>query len=183
MEHQITKEEKFESIYRTYETDVYRLCLFFTKDEHTAKDLSQRAFFEFYRRMDHINPDSARAYLFRTVRNMTYNLTRDNKHRMQEEELAILDELNHSSMSVEDLYIRRERENEVSRFYDGIMERLRQKNLSWYEAMDKVYRMKIPQEEVARELGVSQEVLYSRLRRAKDWVRKNYKEEYKKISR
>lgn len=183
MERQISKEEKFESIYRTYETDVYKLSLYFTKDEQAAKDIMQRAFFEFYLRMDNINLESARGYLFRSVRNMAYNLTRDNKHRAQDEELEILDEVKRTSISVEDAYVLRESKRQKKEFFESIMEHLRKKNPSWYEALHLVYCMEMPQDEVAEELGISKEVLYSRLHRAKKWILKNYKEEYEKVSR
>lgn len=183
MEHQMNKEEKFESIYRTYETDVFRLSMYFTKNEQAARDIVQKVFFEFYLHLDNINLEHARGYLFRSARNMAYNLTRDNKHRAQDEELEILDEIKRTSISVEDAYVQKEQKARTKELYESIMERMREKNPSWYEALHLVYCMEMPQDEVAEELGISKEVLYSRLHRAKKWIQKNYKEEYEKVSR
>lgn len=183
MGYETSREEKFDSIYRAYETDVYKLSLYYTKDEHAAKDIMQKVFFEFYLRMDSINLERARGYLFRSVRNTAYNLTRDNKYRAQDKELEVLDEIKRTSISVEDAYVRHESKQREKEFYRSIMEHVRKKNESWYEALQLVYCLEMPQEEVAEELGISKDVLYSRLHRARNWIRKNYEEEYEKVSR
>lgn len=183
MGYKARKEEKFDSIYRAYKNDVYKLSLYYTRDEHAAKDISQKAFIEFYLHMDSVNIECSRGYLFRAVRNLATNLARDNKYRSQEEELEILDEIQRASASVEDAYVKRECEKQKKEFYNSLMEHVRHKNESWYEALHLAYCMEMPQDEVAEELGISKEVLYSRLHRARDWIRKNYEEEYEEVKR
>ena len=181
MEHEIGKEETFESIYRTYETCIYRLCLSLTRNEEDAKELSQRTFFEFYLRMDNINLELAGAYLSRTAKNLAYNMTRDNRRRAYEE-LEELDESTYATMSVEDAYIEKEEKAEKNGFGDSILDHVQKKNPSWHQVLFMAYCLNMSQIEIAHELGISKEVVYSRIHRAKEWLLKNYKEEYDKLS-
>ena len=181
MEHEIGKEETFESIYRTYETCIYRLCLSLTRNEEDAKELSQRTFFEFYLRMDNINLELAGAYLSRTAKNLAYNMTRDNRRRAYEE-LEELDESTYATMSVEDAYIEKEEKAEKKGFSNSILDHIREKNMFWFQVIYRAYCLNMSHAEIANELGLSKDVVNSRIHRAKEWLLKNYREEYEKIS-
>lgn len=62
---------------------------------------------------------------------------------------------------------------------DEIYLRLFEENKRWYDAIMAVYLLEKPQKEVAREMGISLEVLHSMLYRAKKWIRKNYEKKYR----
>ena len=62
---------------------------------------------------------------------------------------------------------------------DEIYLRLFEENKRWYDAIMAVYLLEKPQKEVAREMGISLEVLHSMLYRAKKWIRKNYEKRYR----
>ena len=66
-------------------------------------------------------------------------------------------------------------ECEVRGYTGDILEALYRKNERWYDAITFTYLLEKPQKEVAEIMGVSPEVLYSMLYRAKRWIRKNYK--------
>ena len=72
--------DKMEKIYRDYESDVYRVCLFFLKDKQAAFDVSQQVFFKFYQHIDEAEIESVRGYLVRMARNMSFNYLRDTKY-------------------------------------------------------------------------------------------------------
>ena len=71
MEYKSTKEEMFESIYRSYEDDVYRACLHLAFDEDLARDMTHQAFVNFYERFDTLEIECVKAYLIRSARNQT----------------------------------------------------------------------------------------------------------------
>ena len=48
MEYRSEKERKFEIVYRSYADDVYRACLYLTKDQKVAQDIAEQVFIEFY---------------------------------------------------------------------------------------------------------------------------------------
>lgn len=181
MEYKMIKEEKFDRIYRTYQNDVFKISLYYTKDEHIAQDISQKVFYQFYLHFDSVNKDSVRAYLIRSARNLSYNWLRDMKREVNGELLDTIPEENVPHYSTEDEYIREEQEREAKEFVAILMERLREENESWYDIVNLVYCMEKPHDVVAKELGITREVLYNRLYRAKKWLRKKFEDEYNKL--
>ena len=180
MQRNVTKEEKFEEFYRTYQNDVYRISLYYTKDEYIAQDIAQKAFYKLYLHFDHVNLDSVRSYLLRTARNFSFNWLRDMKNEQGDyidnipEESAILH-------SAEDEYIIDEKQRERKEFASEILHKVWEENESWYDILNLIYCLEKPHDEVAKELGISKDVLYSKLYRAKRWLRKHYEDEYLKL--
>lgn len=166
-----------EKLYRTYENDVYKTCLHFAKDEHIARDMTQKTFFSIYDHYDNVKPGRIRPYLIRTAKNITMNFLRDFK-RLREGQIDDLNDEDLKVLSVEDVYFREESAKLARALSNDILERLEHKNKRWYELVMMAYYFDIPQEVIAERMGVSVDVIYSRLYRAKQWIRKNYKEEY-----
>ena len=69
----------FERIYRENLHDMYKVALYYTLHEQAAVEITQKAFYNLYLHIEEVNLETVRAYLGRTIRNMTYNWTRDNK--------------------------------------------------------------------------------------------------------
>lgn len=170
------------NIYLEYANEVYHFARSLTKNSETAKDLMHKAFMQYLLHMTDGNIEYPKAYLFRTVRNLAYNLTRDTKYEAQEEELDVLDDMGRVALGIDYEYVEKEETMERKLFCNSIMDHVREHNEEWYDVLNKVYCLDIPQEEVAEELGISRDALYSKLRRARDWVRKNYEKEYNDIT-
>lgn len=174
------KEERFEEIYRIYQHDVYKISVYYTKDDYIAQDIAQKAFYKLYLHFENVNIDSVRSYLLRTARNLSYNWLRDSKYEQGDyvdnipEEIAIL-------RSAEDEYILDEKQRERQEFVGEIMQKVSEENESWYEILNLIYCLDKPHDEAARELGMSRDVLYNKLYRAKRWIRKHYEKEYLKL--
>lgn len=178
MQDGMTKEEQFEEIYQTYSHDVYKVSLYFTKDEYIAQDIAQKVFYKLYLHFDNVNLDSVRSYLLRTARNMSYNWLRDMKREYQGEYIDNIPEESAILHSAEDEYIIDEKQREREQFVAKMMQQLWEENESWYDILNLIYCLEKSHEEVAEELGISRDVLYSKLYRAKRWVRKNFEKEY-----
>lgn len=180
MQRNMTKEEKFDEIYRIYENEVFKISRYYTNDEYTAQDITQKAFYKLFQHFDNVNLDSVRAYLLRTARNLSFNWLRDMKHEQGDyidnipEESAIL-------LSAEDEYILDERVQERKQFASEILHKVREENESWYDILHLIYIMEKSHDEVARELGMSRDVLYSKLYRAKKWIQRHFEDEYLKL--
>ena len=166
--------EKFETIYRECKDDVYKVCLYFTKDTNAAQEMAQQAFFNFYKHIDQVEVDRARGYLVRTARNLCFNYTRDKKYETLNEGTA-------SIVSVEEIFFRNEQKKQQGLFTKSILERLKMENEDWYTAVDLLYCLGKPHDVVADEMGISKDALYSLTYRAKKWLRKNYEEKYEEI--
>ena len=172
------KRAKFEEVYRENEHDMYKVALYFTQQEQAAMEITQKAFYQLYLRFENIDPSSMRAYMARTIRNMTYNWTRDNKIAKEGNIEDYYEEL--MIESLEEVYIRKEEKVTAHSLATYLMAELYAKNERWYETIMDVYYLEIPQEKVAENEGVAKDVISSRLYRAKQWIRQNYREEYDK---
>ena len=105
MNYEGTKEEKFESIYCSYERDVYRACLHITMDEDLALDMTQQAFVNFYERFETLKVECVKAYLIQSAKNLTYNYFRKlNRELLPSEEDEELSVLEPAIESTEELY-------------------------------------------------------------------------------
>lgn len=168
-----------ERLYEIHENDVYKTCLYYAKDEHIARDMTQKTFFSIYEHYENIKPGRIKPYLIRTAKNMTVNWLRDFK-RLREGQIDDLNDEDIKVYSVEDMYIRGESARLASELSNDILTHLQQKNERWYELVVMAYYFEIPQEVIAKRLGIKVELVYSRLYRAKQWIRKHYAEEYEK---
>lgn len=168
--------QKFETIYQECKDDVYRVCLYFTKDSNVAQEIAQQAFFNFYKHIDQVEVEHARGYLVRTARNLSFNYLRDKKCETLNEGTA-------SIVSVEEVFFRNEQKKQKTLFTKYILERLMEENEDWYTAINLLYCLGKPHEVVADEMGISRDALYSLVYRAKKWIRKNYEEKYEEITK
>lgn len=166
----------FERIYRENLHDMYKVALYYTLHEQAAAEITQKAFYNLFLHIEEVNLETVRAYLGRTIRNMTYNWTRDNKIAKEGNIEDYYEEL--MIESLEEIIIRKEEKEIAWQLASNIMAALFIKNQRWYEVIFLVYYLEIPQEEVAREEGVAKDVISSRLYRAKQWIRQNFQEQY-----
>ena len=183
MNDKLTKEKEFERIYEMCKNEVYRVCRYLTTDDDLAQEIAQQAFVNFYERMDTLDMTYAKAYIIRSARNLMYNYYRDTKKEMkgddEEEEAQASEPI---MGSVEDQYFEEMRKNMVGKFTAELLTDLKENHTTWYEVIYMIFYLDMKHEEVADKLGLTKEVLYSRLHRAKIWIRKNYEKEYKKMT-
>lgn len=182
MEYESTKEEKFDSIYRSYAKDVYRACLHISQNEDLAQEMTQQAFVNFYERFETTKVECARAYLIRSARNLLYNYYRDTQKEWvpeeDEEDAPIIDGI---VDSVEDQYFEEMKRSMMGKLTHEILEDLKAHHEPWYEIIYMIFFLEMSHDEIAEKMGITKEVLYSRLHRAKLWIQKNYKEDFDKI--
>ena len=181
MRYNSTKEEEFDKIYRIYQNDVYKISLYYTNDTYMAEDITQKVFYKLYLHFENINLESVRSYLFRSARNYSYNWHRDTKHEREGECIENLAEGALRLRSMESRYVKKENERERKQFVHSVMDCMRQEHESWYNILTLIYYHQKSHEEAAEELGITLQILYSKLYRAKKWIKKNYGSEYKRL--
>lgn len=169
----------FERIYRENLHDMYKVALYYTLHEQAAAEITQKAFYNLYLHIEDINLETVRAYLGRTIRNMTYNWTRDNKIAKEGNIEDYYEEL--MIESLEEIIIRKEEKEIAWQLAFDMLSALFVKNQRWYEAVFLAYYLEIPQEELAKKEGVAKDVISSRLYRAKQWIRQNFREQYEGV--
>lgn len=182
MKNRKTKEKEFTEFFETNQQDVYAVCMYFLGREDAAAEITQKAFFNLYLHYDKVDARGRRAYVIRTARNLTYNWIRDT--RLVREGMIV--DLTDDSVLLEDVeafYIRQEEKRLAAEFGFTILMELYEKNKRWYEAILSVLYLGKSLEEVSEELGVSREVVSSRIYRAKKWLKKQFKEEYEQYEK
>ena len=72
----------FEAVYRAYFSDVYRYALALSRDEQTAEEVTQAAFFKALTAIDGFRGEcQLRVWLCQIARNQYLSLCRERKHR------------------------------------------------------------------------------------------------------
>ena len=170
------KRARFEVIYRENQHDMYKVALYYTQHEQAAVEITQKAFYNLYLHFESVDLNSMRTYMGRTIRNMTYNWTRDNKIAKEGNIEDYYEDL--MIESLEEIIIRNEEKQTAYDLAQDILSALYEKNQRWYEVILLVYYLEIPQEQVAKDQGVEKDVISSRLYRAKQWIRQQYREQY-----
>lgn len=173
---QAEKRAKFEVIYRENQHDMYKVALYYTQHEQAAAEITQKAFYNLYLHLEDVDLKTMRAYMGRTIRNMTYNWTRDNKIAKEGNIEDYYEDL--MIESLEEIIVRKEEKQIAYDLASDILSALYAKNQRWYEAVLLVYYLEVSQEQVAKDQGVEKDVISSRLYRAKQWIRQNYKAQY-----
>ena len=176
------KVAQFAKLCEELQHHVYKVCLYYTKDEVVAEEIAQRVFFNIYTHLDRIDLENITPYAFRTARNMSYNWANKFK-RLQDGQIEDVADEYIKILSVEDTYIRQFEIEMAREFSDSVLTHLYAKNRDWYEVIMMAYYFEMPQGEIAEELGVDRYAVSSKLYRAKKWIRKNYQEEYEQYRR
>lgn len=63
-------EKKCAEVYKRYADDVYKVCIFYLRDEKKAKDFSVQAFQKLYEHFDEVEPKYMLGYLIHEVKSM-----------------------------------------------------------------------------------------------------------------
>ncbi len=177
--YQKRKQKEFEIVYRNYQHAIYKVGLYYTKDELVAEEITQKVFYELYLHFDGAKVKHMYSYLHQAARNTAYNWAKKHKRLVYPGNVQILQEQEHLvAISLEDIYMREQQKLAAKALSECILERLRQENESWHQAIWLVYGLEKSYGQVAKELGISKDVLSSRLHRANKWIRKHYREAY-----
>lgn len=173
------KQALFAQVYEKYKDEVYKISMYFCHREDVAEEATQKAFFNFYLHFDDVKPECMRAYLLRSVRNLTFNWIRDQKLVREGQIEDLNDDL--SVVSVEDVFMREEERRIAAMLSETILSRLYEENKKWYEVMVLTCYLGKQNIQVAKELGVSKDVINSRMYRARKWIRQTFREEYERV--
>ena len=67
----LTKREKqYEEVYATYADDVYKICIYYLKDEEKAKEIATQALVNFYEIFDKVDSRYILGFLVREIKRL-----------------------------------------------------------------------------------------------------------------
>lgn len=186
MKYESTKEEVFDSIYRSYSDEIYRVVRLVVNDWDLAYDMTHQAFLNFYKRMDEVDikPECYKHYIMNAAVNLARNYLRSMKRETSMELAVENDKVSHPSFieeSIEERYFKEHLREMKEKLTGQILADLKENHTIWYNVIYKMFFEEKDHDVIAAELGITKEVLYSRVYRAKEWVRKHYKTEFDKL--
>lgn len=182
MPYSLRKQKEFEIVYENYQHAVYKASLYYSKDEVVAEEITQKVFYELYIHFEGANIKHMYSYLHQAARNTAYNWTSTHKRLEYVSSTEIADwQKDKMEPSSEEVYLREEQKIAAKALSECIMERMRKKSELWHEAIYLVYGLEKSVEQVAKELGVSKDVIHSRIYRATQWAKKYYRDAYEDV--
>ncbi|HIX98352.1 sigma-70 family RNA polymerase sigma factor [Faecalicatena contorta] len=171
----------FDAVYEKYKNLIFQTAFLYIKEWYAAEDIMQETFLRYYIYMEHTRVENTKYWLLTTAKNITLNYIRDNSRStvldMEDEEEGVYG----SVEGGEEIFFDKLWRKEVLEAADTILDALYRKNRRWYDAVTLVYCMEKPQKEVAACMDMSLESLQSMLYRARNWIKKNYREEFDHI--
>ena len=184
MEYKSSNDKKFDSIYRAYVDSIFKMTMYYTKDYDVAQEITQSAFFKLYIHFENVDLDYVKPWLITTAKHLVFNYNRDSKREILGEVLELImgttGRVRYAD-SMENDYLRNCQKKMAKNLSLSIFDRLYNEHKNWYDAIMLVYCLDKPQQKAAEELGITIEVLHSRLYRARQWIRKNYGKEYEEV--
>lgn len=183
MESKSAKDETFDSIYQAYRDSIYKAAVSDTKNGDWAEEVTQKAFYQLYTHYETVNSECIYAWLMTTVKNLIRNDSRSRKREIVWEISDSVEGMPGGFVTddVEDFYFKQTQKRLAGDLDVKIFKRLYKEHRKWYHAIHLVYCRGKSQQEAAEELGIAVTVLNSRIYRAKQWIRKNYRKEYEEI--
>lgn len=175
--------EKFMGIYHAHKNMVFKVALHYVKNPEDAEEVMQDVFEELFKIENPVKDEKVRSYLIQACKHTSIDMLRKQKHFAtnsveweQKGREPIVD-------SVEDSYMEDCFHQESEEFCACIMSELYQHNREWHRVIHMMYYLEMPGEEIARQLEIDTEVLYSRLYRARKWLQKKFKKQYRRLRR
>lgn len=166
----------FDAVYEANAKRVYRTALHYSDNDHyAAEEITQEVFLKLYMNMENINMESINTWVLITAKHMALNYHRDHSREIADEEVALKVE---PVDGIEEEFFTKLKRKEYHDLAETIFSRLYEENQRWHEAVTITYLLEKPQKEVAEIMGISLSVLHSMLYRAKQWIKKNYEDEF-----
>lgn len=164
------KLSNFNKVYDQYYLLVMKVAYNVLNDYHYSQDVCQEVFAALFRKADGIDEDTVKAWLIVTAKRKAIDMKRKKyigREICKEEE----DIEAHKDIRPECAVLKKEFGHQL--FYE-----LKKKDEQWFEI---IRRVSIKQEnagQVADDLGITTASLRTKLSRARNWIRKNFGEDY-----
>ena len=175
-----TRKKRLEEVYERYSDDVYRMLLRFLEDERYVDDIVQETFLSFYDDMDKVEEKVTFAWLRQVAINHAKTRYKRAGIGRRKENIYAVKQEGETAISVEEECVEKETCEELRVFRESIFNRLEKEHPLWAEVLMLVCILELPQQEAAKRIGVSVNVVHSRLHRARRWLEKNYRQKMEK---
>lgn len=175
--------EKFVGIYHTHKNMVLKIAQHYVKNLDDAEEVMQDVFEELFKAEVPVKDEKIRSYLIQASKNTSIDVLRKKKHFCMDSSDDERQWKEPTTDSVEEGYMEAFIRRESAELCDCIMHALYCHNREWHQVIHMMYYLEMSGEEISEQLGIDTEILYSRSYRARKWIQKKYKEQYRKLRR
>lgn len=173
------KQKRFEQVYIQYSALVMKVVYDMTKDFDMAEEICQNVYMQYFMNMHKVVPGCEKTWLVLAAKRIVIDYYRkaSTKYERLADELweEKLSELQTHDEDRLESSIKRIAQKELS---NEILRDLKFRNRSWYTIINGIYMEERSTEEIAESLGITLSMLYSKMYRAKGYIRKRYGERY-----
>lgn len=173
-----------ERLYDANKNLVYRAAVRYAGDKVAAEDFMQIAFLELMQNIGKIKDDKhAEYWLLCTVKNLILNNKKKMKSEISTEDIIMTSDQHMQEKSAEDNFLLRKEHMDIREFYSLILRALEKENENWFLVFTLLYCERESRDEVAQRLGINKDALYSMIYRMRQWIIKNFGEQYQKVKK
>ncbi len=173
----------FEVVYRKYRHAIYQTAFMYVRNREDAEDIAQEAFTRYYVHSAHNVVDNPKSWIAVTAKNLAYNHLKHAKYERLLSEGEDIDTLLESEPDFTDSFFENMWKRDRLEYTDRVLRAMKLKNERWYDAMIYAYGMEMLRQDIADCMGVTLDALSGMLRRAKNWIRENYEDEFDHITK
>ncbi|MDO5425811.1 MAG: sigma-70 family RNA polymerase sigma factor [Eubacteriales bacterium] len=172
------KQQKFTEVFLQFRNLVYRYIFERTGNLEDTNEIVQDVFLAFYQNFDHISEEMYKPWLLLTARNQCADHLRKKKVRKETVDSEWIERTEIVSEDNLEMVVERIIRED---FTCQILDDLKEKNQTWYEIVEMVNIRGMTTEEAAKHLGMTTQVLTSKLYRARKFIRQKYLKEYREL--
>lgn len=165
--------ELFRGIYEWYAPIVVRTVKARTNNLDLANDIAQDVFTKLFQIIDTLEEERIGGWIMTKMERDLINYYRKRAKDKDNDSLEVVIDTDSFrpekkfDLDMEDRIIKRQ-------YTCEIMDDLKRHNESWYEALQMVYLLGIPEKEAAEHLGITPDALRAQISRAKKYLQKRY---------
>lgn len=176
------RKAEFDAVYNEYHDSVLHMAMIKTNNLHTAEDITQEVFLKYYLYTSTNEVRYPRTWLLSLSKNLSLNYLRDHRYEKVMDMEANEEKFPDLDADPEVRFFEKLWKSTSLAYAERILAALKEKNESWYQAVTGVYGMARKRQDVAEAMGISEDALDGLLKRAKNWIEKNYRKEYDHIN-
>lgn len=173
------KNKEFKNSFLKYENLIIRMVVDRTGDYQAAQEICQQVFTAYYINMRTIPEDLIKAWLMKCAMNAVVDYHR--KQRMISEMFSSVSLGEAANLLVEESLEACEERIATRELVLRIKEDLKQVNKSWYVIFVLHYEEGLSYREMSDKLGVPEQILRARAFRTRQYLRKKFGDEYKRL--
>ncbi|MCI8997339.1 MAG: RNA polymerase sigma factor [Lachnospiraceae bacterium] len=174
------EEREFRKVYMDYHKIICKVAYSHVRDYYLAQDICQEAFLRLHQYFDSMPKEKIKAWLIVVAVNLARDIRKKGGQYTEIVGLSDWERVKNEERAGNNVEEFLERADARSLCLEAL-EGLREKNEKWYEILVLVECVGVPRKKIAKAHGISLSTVDGYLKRAKAWLKVNYKDMYQDL--